>query len=306
MTGVEVLSIGTNSGTAAIVPGGGTCGGQRIYLDVLNTPALWRLVGMNPNASPTTYGAALQAAFQPVSGASFIVRIVDNSNKGMVQYAATCAAAPTADWPSGGQPFVDLDPLSTINLAGVSPNATINPVQIVRWQIQPSTLNADAGTGAKYDLVRQFLDAHGAAAGAGEVIAEYAVDLKFAFTFDTLGNTTGDYSQSKTPTLRVNSFEKTDNTIDNATVADDVQNSIPTASVPTGPYPQRIRSVRIRLATRAAIFDRTEALSAGSPYMYRYCVNPLGCAGTPPQEYARTRTLISEVALPNQARLWFQ
>jgi prepilin-type N-terminal cleavage/methylation domain-containing protein len=308
LTGVELLAIGTapNGATSPITSGTSVCGGaQTINLDVTNTPALWRLVGMSPTANPANYGAALQAAFQPVAGASFIVRIVDDNTR-QVQYAATCASQ-TVFWASGGQPHIDLDTNSNVvGLTGQGIQATVNPVQIVRWQIQQSTLNADAGTGAKYDLVRQFLDAYGAPAGTGEVIA---VDLKFAFTFDTVAatsNYTANYAAAKTPTLRVNSFEKTDNTIDNATVAGDVANSIASQTVPTGPYPQRIRSVRVRLATRAAIFDRTDALSAGAPYLYRYCVNPVGCAGTPPQEYARTRTLISEVATPNQASLFFQ
>jgi hypothetical protein len=309
MTGVEVLSIGAPAGsglTAIVGPGAGACGSYRIYLDVLSTPALWRLVGLSPTGNDALYNTQLQNAFQPVNpannggvGAAFIVRIVDN-NTNKVQYAATCPAG-AASWtvPSGvPTPYVDLDTNSAITTTGIQQNWTINPVHIVRWQIQPSLINGATSDPTKYDLTRQFVDAYGSLAGNPEVIAEYAVDLKFAFTVDTLASTLGDYSGLSTSPLVVNTFEDTsasNSIVTNAVVAGDVAGSIPGG---TGPYPQRIRSVRMRVATRSATQDRTEALDAGSPYLYRYTL------GT--GSYARTRTLISEVSLPNQARLWFQ
>jgi prepilin-type N-terminal cleavage/methylation domain-containing protein len=333
MTSVEILTIGAaaGSGHAAVVNGGG-CGTQRIYLDVQSTPALWRLVGMSPTGTLATYSSQLLNAFEPINpanntanagvGAAFIVRIEDNTSH-KIQYAATCPAG-AASWDAGTvQPYVDLDTKSHITLTGVNPSATINPVQIVSWKLMPSMINPLApGTAdaTKYDLVRQYIDAYGATAGNPEVVAEYAVDLKFAFTYDTLSNITGNYNGLSSSTLVTNTFEHGSNSVTNATIAGDVSTSTSGVSVPSGPFPERIRAVRIRLVTRSALQDRTEPLAVsavepGAPadYLYRYCLassaaacNPT--ATTPPTlvPLARTRTLISEVALPNQARFWFQ
>ena len=63
--------------------------------------------------------------------------------------------------------------------------------------------------------------------------------------------------------------------------------------------PHRIRSVRYRLAFRAPLPDRKAELPmpGGPPYMSRYCVG-----GDPCNDWARVRTVISEVALFNQAK----
>ena len=68
-----------------------------------------------------------------------------------------------------------------------------------------------------------------------------------------------------------------------------------------GPGPQRVRSVRYRLATRAALPDRTAPLPVppGAPYIVRYCTDA-ACAHA-----ARVRTIMSEVALTNQARMTY-
>ncbi len=144
---------------------------------------------------------------------------------------------------------------------------------------------------------------------AEEVIAEYAVDLKFAFTVDNLSDLTGDYSTAASSPLLVNAFEDSSNgVITNQTAADDASKSV--APYASGTEPQRIRSVRVRLVTRAAMQDRSEPLAvSGAPndYLYRYClVNSAATCLLPAPIFARTRTLISEVALPNQSRLWFR
>jgi prepilin-type N-terminal cleavage/methylation domain-containing protein len=317
MTGTEILSIGGVSGTGggAIVNSAG-CGGagQRIYLDVLSTPAIWRLVGMSPTGVDATYTANLISAFNPIPGSSFIVRVVDNTTH-KVQYAATCAltsATEPASWNATAgvpQPYIDLAS-NAITLAGISPNATINPVHIVRWQIGPSLINlpGDAGTGdaTKYDLYRQYIDAKGNPAGNPEVIAEYAVDLKFAFTVDNLSDLTGNYTAAANSPIVVYAFEDSSN----QTVADDATKSV--SPYANGVEPQRIRSVRIRLVTRTAQQDRNEPLAVGggapNDYLYRYCLVANGTTCTTPGAavFARTRTLINEVSLPNQARLWFR
>jgi hypothetical protein len=68
---------------------------------------------------------------------------------------------------------------------------------------------------------------------------------------------------------------------------------------PSGsPAPQRVRSIGIRLSSRASTPDRTldiypDPSNTSSPYMYRLQVGDAG-------QYARVRTLVSEVVLINQ------
>jgi prepilin-type N-terminal cleavage/methylation domain-containing protein len=342
MTSVDILSIGAlqNSGhppimNSAVAPAGPTpgCNGQRVYLDVLSTSAIWRLVGMAPctgAACDTTYNTQLLSAFQPVPNFGFIVRVVDNTlATHNVQYAATCATAPAAAWnPTAGgtpQPYIDLDPNTPLTLTGglssvAGGTATINPVQIVRWQMGASLINAPTDGGGttdptKYDLTRQFIDVTGMPAGNPEVIAEYVGDLKFAFTVDTLSNNAGNYNGLANSPLVVNTFEDGSNTVVTNAAAAAAVGTLSIAgtasTAPGGPEPQRIRSVRVRLLTRSALQDRTDPLAvtgAPSDYLYRYCLSAAGCAPTtPPTAFplARTRTLISEVALPNQARFWY-
>ena len=85
-------------------------------------------------------------------------------------------------------------------------------------------------------------------------------------------------------------------------------------SAPAGkvqnPGPQRIRSVRVRLASRAAMPDRSQPLDAGANYTFRYCVATAPDGGstacTPGSTgWARARTIVTEVALTNQARMFY-
>jgi type II secretory pathway pseudopilin PulG len=317
-TNVEELAVGGVSGHPAIEAssGGKGCGGQTVYLNVNSSPSIWRLVGLGyakvDAAAPmnsSDYDTAINNAFQPVANTSFIVRLT-NGSAGSIQntlYAATCpdpgGTGVAAAW-NNGVPVVYLSskisiPTSFLGTSGE--NATINPVQIVRWEIQGAQISdpmsGEAGAnGPKFDLTRQYLDATGTTAGSAETIAEYAVDLKFAFTEDKTTDTSGEYTGGSPPQV-VYSFE---DTTSNQAVAQD-----PTTA---GADPQRIRAARIRIVTRAPTPDRSAALSAGTDYVYHYCVGTTNeCdSGTNAPFFARARTLISEAALPNQARFWYK
>ncbi len=175
----------------------------------------------------------------------------------------------------------------------------INPVQIVHWYIGPTSvaLRPDPLVDDylnKFDLYREFRDANDAvipSPGGPQVVAEYAVDLKFGITVDD-GDTT------LTPPANRRIFDMD--------VATDVANitawtkpsSLSTAAQPG---PQRVRSVRYRLATRAPLADRDAPLpsAVGAPYLVRYCTEAT-C-----KHLARVRTIMSEVALTNQARMTY-
>jgi Tfp pilus assembly protein PilW len=320
---VEALAYGGTAagGGQAIASGdsNNSCGGQTVYLDVHSSPSLWRLIGLG-TAPTTQLDQALNSVFEPVANTNFIVRITSAANTSLqtTQYAVTCAGTSNksaAAW-NNGAPAVYLDPRVTVTVNAstglTGGNGTINPVQIVRWELQPSLIpdpmSGEAGVnGPKYDLTRQYLDATGTAAGSPEVVAEYAVDLKFAFTEETTSDTTGNYQGAAGSTQVVYSFE--DSAGDNANLAAD-----PTTIAPGTDGPQRIRSVRIRLVTRAPTPDRNAALAvspSGADYVYHYCLlsTAAACAVVNPGPgtvFSRTRTVISEVSLLNQARLWYR
>ena len=164
-------------------------------------------------------------------------------------------------------------------------------------------LTATAVDPTKYDLVRTYIDAGtgNPVPGTTEIVAEYAVDLEFAFSVDS------GLAQPQ-PVLQAFAFDSATNAGSNPPWA---QNVVAFPSVAGLPGPQRIRSVRVRLVTRAAEPDRTDTvpvLNPTGPYTYRYCMLP-PCTqantnnGT--LQFARTRTVTAEVALPNQSRNFY-
>ena len=287
----------------------GGCG-QRLILTP-DSAAMWRLQsGGTANAT-----AALLAMFQPVPGQEFLVRVTDDL--GRYEFYRTCSTGGAATGFSAGDAtwFVDLQPVPLINLANygfVTGRLSVSPIQTVRWEITGAlnagyrAVNTDPD---KYNLVRSWINVTTGAPfafAAGppvinptELIAEYAVDLKFAFTVDP-----GLYNQTA-PTLNVLKTYGFDDT-ENATIA-----------APVGPtavttMPQRIRSVRLRISTRSAIPDREAdmrlplVIAPQDKYTLRYCVLDAGAACiTGKRQWARVRTVISEVSLPNQARAFY-
>lgn len=176
----------------------------------------------------------------------------------------------------------------------------ISPVQFIQYAVRSLATDsayawayptgAALGDKAKYDLVRSELAPDGSEiGGSAEIVAEYAVDLAFAFAVDTSNAMTPGAPYIE-PTIE--SFPFGD--ARNGAFADDV---LATATA----RPQRIRSVRFRLATRArhAEYD-APALAGSAPTPARYDLDPSAKAAV---RYARMRTAVEEVALPNQGGL---
>jgi hypothetical protein len=191
-------------------------------------------------------------------------------------------------------------------VAGFGESSTISPIQIVRYRLGNLAANAGfaglytgsvhAGTAVKYDLIRENLDlTMNAVANSQELIAEYVVDLKFAFSVDS--------GTLNTPSLLTFAFGDALNQTWAAAPA----------ATPSTPGPQRIRSVRVRLATRTALPDRSlnlppETLAGttdSQSFRYRYCLNSSGCGTTRAPQWARVRTLTTEVAIPNQMGIFY-
>ena len=317
----DIIEIGGNMTSAEqfdvqTIAQNGVC--ARITLSD-TSPAMYRLNAAGPNAQ----AAELNNIFQPVPGFQFIVRLLDDT--GRSQFLATCpevsptginnAAVPPIAWVDvalGVAPI--LTPQATGNLGGVTPipagRAWINPVQIVHWEItsaaaEPAQYQAALGMQSlaagidpnKYDLVRSYVAANGAVIPqSSEVVAEYAVDFKFAFSVDAAPpNTPG------LPNMVTFAFDNPAN----QAWANDVFLVQGGANMP-----QRIRIVRARIATRTAQPDRAVNVPVANfgaeAFLYRYCMTAGACDtqdGT--LRWARTRTLTTEVSLPNQAGAFF-
>jgi len=339
----DILLIGGNMTCAeqfdvqAILPPSGNC--QQIMLSPV-TPAFYRATPAlltNFVSAQTEFNNLFVPIPPDAATAQFMVRLLDDS--GHTQYLATCPNAPVAGingTATTPQPFVWIDSTSTPILTasqtkgvgGISGfaagKAWVNPVQLVRWELtsapteiinQPqfAALSNVVQTGEvdknKYDLMRSYVDAFGnVVKSTSEVVAEYAVDLDFAFTVDQslVGPTA--------PSMISYPF-------DVGTTNDNWAQSIvgmnpPPATPPANNGPQRIRSVRLRLVTRTALPDRTVNVAVpnqfgNEEYMYRYCA-PLPGQATPncttndgSLKWARTRTVTTEVALPNNSGSYY-
>ena len=205
------------------------------------------------------------------------------------------------------------------NTAGL---ATVNPIQTARWEIttnvpasghQRPRQHPAAGRAqdnAKYDLVRWLVDGNGnTLPETEEVVAEYAVNIDFAFSVDSevypprYGGPTPASSRSTSATSR------------NATVAGSASAS---STSPANGGADRARSrsasraIRFEIETRAAQADRkasipvqTVADGGGGQFLYRYCMTATGCSGTSLTQWARVRTLVGEVGLSNQQQAFY-
>ncbi len=310
-----------------------------------SSPSIFRILNAtaagvpDPNADAemqNTFAPAPAATGNAFTQAPFWVRYVDMATN-HAQYLLTCSAGgkQVAGITAGGggtlQPYVLTTqcPLTgaqtgTItatngNTAGV---ATVNPIVTARWEVAsqtgagtnppPQDIAALANTALeagvdtnKYDLVRSLVDGNGnLLKETTEVVAEYAVGLDFSFGVDTEAFLTG-----QAPKIVVYDFGDTNN----ASVAGSV---VPlfstTVNGPNTPDPQRIRSVRFMMETRAAIADRTATIpvqsvadGGGGTFLYRYCMTPTGCSGNSLVQWARVRTIVGEVSLPNQQQAFY-
>lgn len=305
------------SGT--LTSGGSCTNGQRVRLDPQADAAVYALVGGDAGASTLTNA---KNAFQPVAATEFLARVTDPM--GCHHYVPVCDVTVEN---AGGNDIVIVhlrgdskravlyshsaaneyeNPPGMANNCGASEGGkvTIAPVQRVRWALTPSPayLSADPAVepvGNKFDITRQWIDAKGAIAGNPEIIAEYAVDLKFGITaYDqalALGGNSG---------LRVFDMDSDPGTGNIVTTTRPASSTLANSL-----GPQHVRSVRFRVATRTSQADRQADIVVGpgrtvtDPYMSRYCVDKEDLASC--KKFARVRTIVSEVALQNQARMFY-
>jgi len=296
-------------------PHGGCNSGALVRLNNAD-PAVLRIVSAGDaggNAATT-----LSDIFAPgVSTAHYMARVTDKS--GCYHFAPVCATSINGV-DANGRPiaYVSLDGAKSVldkdsaagTRCGVSGNEDfqISPIQRVRWEVKRSVNvyldpSANNHPDAKFDLFRSWLDVDGAVVGTPELVAEYVVDMKFALTVDQrdisaiVNDGTTDVANAVAADIKTLDFLETADT----NLFADKPPSPGTGSSTATKGPHRIRAVQFRLASRAAVADRTTTVSTGNlGYLYRYCISQ----SDPCTEYARVRTVSSEVTLLNQSRLF--
>lgn len=278
------------------LPAGGACaGGQMIQLNVAADAAVRRLLTSNGNPQ-----ANIEAAFTPVIAPPtlFSARVVDA--RGCQHYVVVCGVVANAAGAqisiaqdAGGGPGLLPGTATNCGVRDLEP-VTINPVQRVRWYVGPNvdaTLDPTPGVeaaGNKFNLYRDFLDAANPPAPIvpmRQIVAEFMADLKFGITVADAANALQVFEMDTDP--------------GGGAGAIDTYTQTASTTVAGQPGPQRVRSVRFRVATRAAVPDRTAPiLPSGAPYLTRYCIEALPAATC--TKFARVRTVVSEAALTNQ------
>ncbi|MFO0670098.1 MAG: prepilin-type N-terminal cleavage/methylation domain-containing protein [Polyangiaceae bacterium] len=284
----------TDAYVVSRLAGGKGCAGPRLYFSMDSAATYRVMTSSDPDAT-------LRDMFQPVKGESFLVRIADDL--GRHEFVYGCKAQ-TAGWSKAEGAWVELAASASYleqAYGFVDGRITVNPVQTIRWEIRPlassdttyaaiatDPASGDGGVSKKYNLVRSWLSQDNTPIGPAEVVAEYAVDLKFAFTVDL-----GDYAgTAAAPDFRSFAFG-----------ADD--NKTYVAGVTGTARPERVRAVRVRFSSRAAVPDRNEDQRLEkNNYTIRYCLDESGCSSGS-RSWARVRTATTEVALPNQARNFY-
>ncbi len=259
----------------------------QVYLQV-NTGAMARL-GYDTTGADGGDSATQQALLESVFKAKTMLRIVDKSGK---QHYGIISSV------SGGiDPYITLDstkaPLTfratgdvDCGLKGLEFGATANVVNVIRYEIRSlksnpnyAALFADGVKAPEWDerrteLVRVELDADGTELGAPELVAEYAVDLQFAFTVWENG--------------ALNTYEANDDAFATYFAGDE--------KVATNM--QRLRAIRARLAVRSREPDRAANVDTATlPGLYRIKIGKPGNA-----QYARVRNFQADVALHNHGR----
>lgn len=235
--------------------------------------------------------AAILASVFPIGRA---VRIVDKSGRhhyGTIESIAI-APQPTITLKGGSPDLIFRTSSSTgCGLKGEETGALINTVNFVRYEIR--SLSGKSAYKPIYDtdgpfydadrteLVREELDPTGAAiAGTEELIAEYAVDLRFRVTVAPSQRTSLQYVQQAALGQWVG---------DPSTLS-------------AGKGPQLVREVHSWLSVRSREADRNaQVTQTTSGPLYRVA---LGSDGVGP--YARVRTVQARTALQNQMGVTWQ
>lgn len=260
----------------AVAPSNGT---YEVYLQV-NTGAMARL---GYHGEDVDQEALLESVFPPGRA----LRIVDKSGR---QHYGTLLSVGGGDQPKlilkENAPRLQFREQSEIGcgLRGEETGAMINTVNFVRYTLRsmaddPRYGPVYSGTGPSYEqdrveLVREEFAPDGSPFdGTAELVAEYAVDLRFRLTVAP---------SQRTPLVYIEQDEV-------------AEWAGPPESVGAGRGPQLVRSVHTWLSVRSRSADRRAPIENASGPLYRI---GLGANGGEP--FARVRTVQARITLHNQ------
>jgi type II secretory pathway pseudopilin PulG len=190
-------------------------------------------------------------------------------------------------------------------IKGYGIGAQVNVINIVQYQVRSLATDANyaalfaasqgsgvvvPGEATRTELARVELDTAGTPiANATELVAEYAVDLQFAFSAVNTPVNIVDPTLAFVPPYA-------------ATFA-----AYTGATFNTAATPELIRSVRIRLGVRSREADRDTDIGTPSANVGLYRINVLGSGGSSSAspQFARVRTFQGDATLVNQQKvLW--
>jgi type II secretory pathway pseudopilin PulG len=290
---------------------GGT-GGVQIKLNGAADPAVRRMY--NGETLAARRQAMTQLVFMPglamspqVTSKNYAVQVMDM--RGCFQYLTICGVEQSTEPDTVlldlvGDPAKGLltpaDLQGDVCGASLMEEVAVAPVGRARWYIGVETqasrnddnpnMDGPLASTRKFNLYRQLLAADGDPAnnkvvGPPEVIAEYVIDMKFGLYVDGIDINTG-----APATLNID--------MEGTSIDDKVAQWAARAGTfnVANVGPQRVRSVRYRLAFRAPFPDRTADLPMPSPPPYLARYNMLN------GNYARVRTVMTEVAMMNQQK----
>jgi len=219
---------------------------------------------------------------------------------------------------------------------------TVSPIEVTRWDIQttgqlqatwpaaattsylygPTATVVGAGDPSDFLLTRSYLDFSNCGAGAPcpvdplttEVVAEYAVDLKFGLTIDEYLSPVciAFPCPNAAPSYVTNPLVSTGMELTAAGAGAYAAQTSPIYVPNVGP--QRIRDVQVRVGIRSPFGDRPLPLgvpttAVSTSYLYRYQLDGFGGPPsrfyTPARPFARVRESTTEVNLSNQARFYW-
>ena len=279
--------------------------GISISFASISDPATSRLVN---TANPLS---SVKNVFTPNDTSSFLIRVIDKHRcQQFIELAANAVtSASTSGFTlkmspdGGGHTILQQSDVSPVNCGAniLDPDLIVSPVARVEWWLGDDSELSTATkavvenqavpeeAGFKFNLYRQFFDTAGNGVGKPEIVAEYGIDLKFGLVVHDLTAAAG--SNQKTYDMDANAADITKWSA-----------LVSTLAAPGLEAPQRIRSVRYRIATRSAVADRETPLTVStSAALSRYCVS----TATPCKTFARVRTIVSEISLVNQERAFY-
>ena len=272
----------------------GGAAGDQIFLNVTFGPLqrVFRrsLVTVDlSEVEPDAVDATVQAAvLQDVFAPGRVLRVLDQAGTvsfGVIESTSMAGGIPRVILSSATPlPFVSAG--NRCGIAGNETGAQISVINWIRYQLEPRVGPNDfPGDENALQLVRRELDFTSASIdepsflGSPEVVADFAVDLKFGLTHVAVG------SSPLNPLLTT--LPVGDAGVRN--VARDVL-----AAGTRGP--QHIRAIRARLSVRSRQADRAVAIDAAPgdvPFRYQIA----------PGLFARVRTVAADIQLPNLAEV---